>query len=129
MDCPSTAPTRRRNLRARHGVRPVPLILESAAAFRGRPSSALTAPHHVHSIYPGTNGESGTVKTGSLPLLKGTLDLLVLKALTWGPMHGYGIASWLRARSGRALDVEDSPLYQALHRLEGRRLVKAEWGG
>jgi DNA-binding PadR family transcriptional regulator len=43
-------------------------------------------------------------------------------------MHGYGILSWLEARSGGALGVDDSPLYQALHRLEGRRLVEAEWG-
>ena len=64
----------------------------------------------------------------SLPLLKGTLDLLVLKALSWGPMHGYGILSWLESRSEGALGVDDSPLYQSLHRLEGRRLVKAEWG-
>jgi transcriptional regulator len=64
----------------------------------------------------------------SLPLLKGTLDLLVLKTLSWGPMHGYGIAVWLESRSGGAVAVEDSALYQALHRLEGRRYVKAEWG-
>lgn len=63
-----------------------------------------------------------------LPLFKGTLDLLVLKALTWGAHHGYGIASWLESRSGGALDVDDSALYQALHRLEGRGLVAAEWG-
>lgn len=66
--------------------------------------------------------------SGSLPLFKGTLDLLVLKALSWGPAHGYGVASWLEARSGGALGVDDSALYQSLHRLEGRRLVKAEWG-
>jgi transcriptional regulator len=65
---------------------------------------------------------------GSLPLFKGTLDLLVLKALSWGPMHGYGVATWLEQRSGGALDVDDSALYQALHRLEGRRQVEAEWG-
>jgi transcriptional regulator len=63
-----------------------------------------------------------------LPLLKGTLDLLVLKGLTWGPMHGYGIVSWLEQQSGGLLWVEDSALYQALHRLEGRGLVEAEWG-
>jgi transcriptional regulator len=68
------------------------------------------------------------VKDETLPLLKGTLDLLVLKALSWGPMHGYGILSWLESRSDGALGVDDSPLYQALHRLEGRRLVEAEWG-
>ncbi|MGH7483215.1 MAG: PadR family transcriptional regulator [Longimicrobiales bacterium] len=64
----------------------------------------------------------------ALPLLKGTLDLLVLKTLSWGPTHGYGIASWLEQRSGGTLGIEDSALYQSLHRLEGRRLVEAEWG-
>ncbi len=64
----------------------------------------------------------------SVPLLKGTLDLLVLKTLSWGAMHGYAIASWLEQRSEGELWVEDSALYQALHRLEGRRLVEAEWG-
>ena len=64
----------------------------------------------------------------SLPLLKGTLDLLVLKALTRGANHGYGIATWLERCSAGDLDVDDSALYQALHRLEGRRLVEAEWG-
>ena len=64
----------------------------------------------------------------SLPLLKGTLDLLILKALSVEPMHGYGVASWLEARSAGELGVEDSALYQALHRMEGRGLVEAEWG-
>jgi transcriptional regulator len=64
----------------------------------------------------------------NLPLLKGTLDLLVLKALSWGALHGYGIASWLEGQSGGTLGVEDSALYQALHRLEERSLVDAEWG-
>lgn len=65
--------------------------------------------------------------TESLALVKGTLDMLVLKALSWGPMHGYGIASWLETCSQGNLSVEDSALYQALHRLEARRLVNAEW--
>jgi transcriptional regulator len=64
----------------------------------------------------------------NLPLLKGTLDLLVLKTLSWGALHGYAVASWLEARSGGAIGVDDSALYQALHRLEGRGLVEAEWG-
>lgn len=64
----------------------------------------------------------------TIPLLKGTLDLLCLKALSFGSTHGYGVASWLEARSGGVLDVEDSALYQALHRLEGRGLVESEWG-
>jgi transcriptional regulator len=68
------------------------------------------------------------IDRATLPLLKGTLDLLVLKALSQGRAHGYGIASWLETHSGGALGVEDSAIYQALHRLEGRRLVSASWG-
>jgi len=64
----------------------------------------------------------------TLPLLKGTLDTLVLKALNWGPMHGFEITAWLENQSGGALGVEDSALYQALYRLEARRLISAEWG-
>jgi PadR family transcriptional regulator PadR len=61
-------------------------------------------------------------------LVKGTLDVLVLRALAWGPMHGFEITSWLEDRSGGALDVDDSALYQALHRMEERGLVEAQWG-
>ena len=64
----------------------------------------------------------------ALPLVKGTLDILVLKALAWAPMHGFEITSWLEERSGGGLGVEDSALYQALYRLEERELVHAEWG-
>ena len=63
-----------------------------------------------------------------LPLVKGTLDVLVLKALSWTPMHGFEITSWLEGRSGGTLGIQDSALYQALHRLEERALVTAEWG-
>ena len=74
-------------------------------------------------------GETAAARgDANLPLLKGTLDLLILKTLSWGPMHGFGIASWLEVRSGRALGVDDSALYQSLHRLEDRGLVEAEWG-
>jgi transcriptional regulator len=63
-----------------------------------------------------------------MPLVKGTLDVLVLKALAWAPMHGFEITSWLEERSAGALGVEDSALYQALHRMEERGLVGAAWG-
>ncbi len=62
------------------------------------------------------------------PLVKGTLDVLVLKALSWAPMHGFEITTWLEGRSGGTLAVEDSALYQALHRMEERGLISAEWG-
>jgi transcriptional regulator len=62
----------------------------------------------------------------SVPVLKGTLDVLVLKALSWQPMHGFGIACWLEQSSDGALGIEDSALYQALQRLEARGLLEAE---
>lgn len=64
----------------------------------------------------------------SLDLLQGTLDVLVLKALSWQPLHGYAVADWIRQRSDQALLVEEGALYPALHRLERRELVEAEWG-
>jgi PadR family transcriptional regulator PadR len=63
-----------------------------------------------------------------LELLKGTLDVLVLKALTWGPRHGYAVARWIGDATGDALQVEEGALYHALHRLERRRWVDSEWG-
>jgi PadR family transcriptional regulator, regulatory protein PadR len=63
-----------------------------------------------------------------VPVLKGTLDVLVLKALSWKTMHGFGIANWLEQQSGGVLGFEDSALYQALQRLEQRGLLEAEWG-
>ncbi|HKW47597.1 MAG TPA: PadR family transcriptional regulator [Gemmatimonadaceae bacterium] len=64
----------------------------------------------------------------SSPIVKGTLDVLLLKALTWTPMHGFEITQWLEARSGGTVGVRDSALYQALHRMEERGLVSSEWG-
>ena len=61
-------------------------------------------------------------------LLQGTLDMLVLKALSWRSMHGYEVTRWLEERSGDALRIEEGSLYPALHRLARRGLVKAEWG-
>ncbi len=62
------------------------------------------------------------------PLVKGTLDVLVLKALSWGPMHGYGVARWIGQRTDGVLGVEDAALYQALHRLERKGLAESQWG-
>jgi PadR family transcriptional regulator PadR len=61
-------------------------------------------------------------------LIQGTLDALILKTLSWGPRHGYGIARWIKDASDEALDIEDRALYLALHRLEERKWVEAEWG-
>ncbi len=64
----------------------------------------------------------------ALPVMKGTLDVLVLKALTWQPMHGFEVTAWLETRSGKRLTLEDAALYQALYRMEKKGLVAAEWG-
>ena len=64
----------------------------------------------------------------SLPLLQGTLDLLVLRRLAGGAAHGYAIASAVRDQTGGDLSIEDAALYQALHRLHRQDLVDAEWG-
>ena len=61
-------------------------------------------------------------------LLQGTLDLLILKALAKGAMHGYGVAEWIHESSQDVLRVEEGALYPALHRLELRGLLSAEWG-
>jgi PadR family transcriptional regulator, regulatory protein PadR len=63
-----------------------------------------------------------------LDIMLGTLDVLVLKTLSWAPSHGYGIARWIRESSGEAFRVLDGALYTALHRLEERGAVESEWG-
>jgi transcriptional regulator len=64
----------------------------------------------------------------ALGLVQGTVDVLILKTLTWAPMHGYGVSQWIRQRTDGALAVEDAALYQALHRLERKGWVESEWG-
>jgi len=61
-------------------------------------------------------------------LLRGTLDVLILKSLSWGPRHGYAVAEWIRAITDGELLVEEGPLYTALHRLEKNALLTSEWG-
>lgn len=64
----------------------------------------------------------------SLALIRGTLDLLILKALSAGEKHGYAVSEWIEAVTAGRLLVEEGTLYPALHRLERRGLVEAEWG-
>ena len=64
----------------------------------------------------------------SLELLKGTLDILILKTLSRGPLHGYGVSRWLRETTRDAFRVEEGALYPALRRLEKRGLLEADWG-
>jgi len=63
-----------------------------------------------------------------MDLLQGTLDVLILKTLSWEPMHGYAISRWIRQRTDNVLTVEDAALYQALHRLERKAMIESEWG-
>ena len=66
--------------------------------------------------------------TPPLSLLQGTVDLLILRALQKGPAHGYAVSRWIRERTDGMLAMEDAALYQALHRLEARAWIEAEWG-
>src|SRR4051812_29218008 len=63
-----------------------------------------------------------------LSVAKGTLDVLVLRALTWGAMHGFQILAWIEDQSGESLELDDSAIYHALYRMEARGLVEARWG-
>jgi len=61
-------------------------------------------------------------------LVRGTVDLLVLRALSTGSLHGYGVWEWIRDRSGEVVQIEDAALYQSLHRLAAQGLVRSSWG-
>ena len=63
-----------------------------------------------------------------LELLQGTLDVLVLKTLSWGPRHGYAVARWIKDTSEGTIQVEDRALYVSLHRMEERGWIESEWG-
>ena len=69
-----------------------------------------------------SNGESP-----DLGLLHGTLDVMILKALSWGPMHGFAVAKWVRSTTDDVLQIDDGALYPALHRMEHRGLIDADW--
>ena len=64
----------------------------------------------------------------NVQVLKGTLDLMILRALRWGPTHGYGVVTWIKRTTDGVLQIEDGALYPALHRLQNRGLIDAEWG-
>jgi transcriptional regulator len=64
----------------------------------------------------------------TVDLLQGTLDVLILRTLAWQPMHGYAVTRWIRERTEGTIEIEDAPLYKALHRLERAGSVSAEWG-
>jgi PadR family transcriptional regulator, regulatory protein PadR len=74
------------------------------------------------------NHSGECVRDEELELLKGTLDVLVLKALAWGPRHGYEVARWIGDATNDALQIEEGALYHALHRLERKGWLASEWG-
>ena len=64
----------------------------------------------------------------AMNLVQGTLDVLILRTLSEGPMHGFGVSKWIREKTDGVLGVEDAALYQALHRIERKGWIEAEWG-
>ena len=64
----------------------------------------------------------------AMDLLYGSLDMLILRALAWEPMHGYGISNFIRERTAGVLEIVDAALYKSLHRLERQLLIQGEWG-
>src|ERR1043165_4694958 len=69
-----------------------------------------------------------TMKSPEIEVLQGTLDMFILKAVSFAPRHGYSILEWLRRTTRGELRIEDAALYPALHRLEARGFIEAEWG-
>jgi transcriptional regulator len=63
-----------------------------------------------------------------MEMIKGTLDVLVLKSLSWGPMHGYAVSRWIRQVTDGALQIEEGALYPSLHRMERKEWLESEWG-
>lgn len=66
--------------------------------------------------------------SADLDLVRGTLDLLILKTLSWGPMHGLAVLRWIESTTGAQLQIEEGALYPALHRMEEKGWLDAEWG-
>src|SRR3954462_13512068 len=83
--------------------------------------------YRTRSIHRPSRG-SPPMSRPAVDLLQGTLDLLILKALSWGPAHGYAVARWIEAATTHALRIAAGSLYPALHRLEERGHVESEWG-
>src|ERR1041384_2456220 len=105
----------------RHSSRRAPVLgigRRSGGRLRPRPATFLSLPASYRS----------NLEERRMPLLKGTLDVLVLKALSFGPRHGFEITRWIEDGSHGEFPIESAALLQALHRLEERRLVTAAWG-
>ena len=71
--------------------------------------------------------DRSSTASADLGLLQGTLDVMILKALSWGPMHGFAVAKWIRLPTDDVLQIDDGALYPALHRMEHRGLIDDDW--
>src|SRR5687768_9304332 len=82
----------------------------------------------MYSVEPyASTFEGSLMAKPTVDLLQGTLDLLILKTLSWGPAHGYAVARWIQQLTGEVLQVGEGSLYPALHRLQERGWVESEW--
>ena len=102
-------------------------------AARARPRRRRTIARPLASLgYAGLRSPSytrgATMARERVSILKGAMDLLILKALSWGPMHGYGVSHWIRQVTEDTFDIQEGVLYPALHRLEEKGWIEAEWG-
>lgn len=98
-------------------------LREAFAAWRQMMQTLI----HKWVSYLRTLGEV-LMRSETLELVRGTLDLLILKAMTWGPKHGLGIVRWIEQTTGDRLQIEEGALYPALHRLEKKGWLTSEWG-
>ena len=122
--------------RQRGALGHVPWAVHSPVARRPRPAdcglrTATAVSLHSYdewNIRDAADVQLRDVGENSLSLLQGTVSLLILRALQKGPAHGYSITRWIHERTDGAFVMEDAALYQALHRLEARGFIEAEWG-
>jgi PadR family transcriptional regulator, regulatory protein PadR len=91
------------------------------------PIPELDKPHRI-SQFAAQPSWVTTMPRDASDLLHGTLDVLVLKTLSWGPKHGYAVADWIHETTSGELEIVDAALYKSLHRLEDAGAVSAEWG-
>lgn len=102
----------------------------SAATFQGRPSSYLLprAPRQLEGMPTEPEVQDLIMASQKTEILKGTLDMLILRSISKDPKHGYGIAQWLEETSRDLLKIEQGSLYPALYRMEERGWIRAKWG-
>ncbi len=111
------------------GGAPYPLpTLCAGTVSNGQPPQRLRGRAPGPGVGRPSNFRARRVADSDLDLMQGTLDLLVLKALIFGPRHGYAVARWVRETTDEELRIEEGALYTALHRLEKRGWIEAEWG-